>query len=222
MDYHDDDYKWDEALDQISKDLYPGHKEQAIEEFTTERLQSFYLKNPTILAPGIEMYVEARKLQENHPSASYVFATSAIELFLKGALLKPVIYGLVHNESLAEIIVDTTLGSTGFKRYKKLLTGLFTEIAGIDINTVTNFGSNKFILEDASEVQEKRNKIIHQGIIVDNSDATFAIGVAYGVLHGIINPMLLSIGLWMDKNGTVLERKEGRHKGLAKNSSGLG
>jgi len=23
-----------------------------------------------------------------------------------------------------------------------------------------------------------------------------------------INPLLLSIGLWMDKNGTILERKE--------------
>jgi hypothetical protein len=34
--------------------------------------------------------------------------------------------------------------------------------------------------------------------------------VAYGVLHKIINPMLLGIGLWMDKKGTVLERKEGR------------
>ena len=64
--YHDDDYKWDEALDQISKDLYPGHKEQAIEEFTTERLQSFYLKNPTILAPGVQMYIEASRSRPKH------------------------------------------------------------------------------------------------------------------------------------------------------------
>ncbi|MDZ7642019.1 MAG: hypothetical protein U5J62_08370 [Desulfurivibrio sp.] len=214
--YDDDGYKWEEALDQISKDLYPGHKEQAIEEFTTERLQSFYLKHPNILTSGIQMYIEAQELQENHPSASYVFATSAIELFLKGSLLKPVIYGLVHNESLAEIIVDTALGSTGFERYKKLLAGLFSEIAGIDINKKKNHGSNKPLLQEASEIQSIRNKIIHQGLALNNSDATFAIGVAYGVLHGIINPMLLSIGLWMDKDGTVLERKEGRHKGLTK------
>ena len=120
MSYHDDDYKWDEAWEQISKDLYPEHKEQAIEEFTRGRLQSFYLKNPDILTPGIRMFVEARELQGQHPSASFVFATSAIELFLKGALLKPVIYGLVHNESLAEIIVETALvlpDSRGTKSY---------------------------------------------------------------------------------------------------------
>lgn len=210
MSYTEEDARWDEFWDQMSKEVYPEHKEQAIEEFTTARLQSYYLKNPDILAPGIRMYLEAIELQENHPSASYVFATSAIELFLKSALLKPVVYGLVHNESLAKIIVETALGSPGFERYKKLLSGLFSELIGLDINKVISIGSDTFILQEASEVQAKRNKIIHQGIVVDNDEAKFAIGVAYGVLHRIINPMLLGIGLWMDKKGTVLERKEGK------------
>ena len=210
MSYTMEDARFDEFWDQVSEELYPEHKEQAIEEFTSERLQSFYLRNPDILAPGIRMYIEARELEENHPSASYVFATSAIELFLKSSLLKPVIYGLVHNESLAEIIVETALGSSGFKRYKKLLSGIFLEIVGIDINKVESIGSDKFLLQEASEVQDKRNNIIHRGIIVDNKDAKFAIDVAYGILHNIINPMLLSIGLWMNKKGTVLERQEGK------------
>ena len=210
MSYTEEDARWDEFWDRMSEELYPEHKEQAIEEFTTERLQSFYLKNPDILAPGIRMYIEARELQENHPSASYVFATSAIELFLKSSLLKPVVYGLVHNASLAEIIVKTALGSSGFERYKKLLSGLFSELIGIDINKIKSIESDKFLLQEASEVQAKRNNIIHQGIMVDNDDAKFAISVAYGVLHNIINPMLLCIGLWMNKNGTVLEREEGK------------
>lgn len=210
MSYTMEDARWDAFWDQMSEEIYPEHKEQAIEEFTTERLQSFYLRNPDILAPGIRMYVEAMELEENHPSASYVFATSAIELFLKSSLLKPVVYGLVHNESLAEIIVETALGSSGFKRYKKLLSGIFLEIVRIDINKIESIGSDKFLLQEASEVQAKRNDIIHQGIIVDNNGAKLAIGVAYGVLHNIINPMLLSIGLWMDKEGTVLEREEGK------------
>ena len=204
------DAAWDQMWDQMSVELYPEHKEQAIEEFTTERLQSFYLRNPDILTPGIGMYIEARKLEKNHPLASYVFATSAIELFLKSSLLKPVVYGLVHNESLSEIIVETAFSSSGFERYKKLLSGLFSELVGIDIKKIKSVGSDRVLLQEASDVQAKRNKIIHQGIVVDGSDAKFAIGVAYGVLHKIINPLLLSIGLWMDKNGTVLERKEGK------------
>ena len=206
----EEDATWDEIWDQMSRELYPDHKERAIDEFTTERLQSFYLKNPDILVPGIRMYAEARELEDSYPSASFVFATSAIELFLKASLLKPVVYGLVHNESLAEIIVKTALSHTGFERYNKLLSGLFSELLRIDINKVKSVGSNNFLLKEASEVQDKRNKIIHQGTMVSNDDAKFAIGVAYGVLHHIINPMLLGIGLWMDKNGTVLERKEGK------------
>jgi hypothetical protein len=204
------DAAWDQMWEQMSVELYPEHKEQAIEEFTTERLQSFYLKKPDILIPGIGMYIEARKLEKNHPSASYVFATSAIELFLKSSLLKSVVYGLIHNESLSEIIVETAFNSSGFERYKKLLSGLFSELAGIDINKVKSAGSDRVLLKQASDVQAKRNKIIHQGIVVDGGDAKFAISVAYGVLHEIINPMLLSIGLWMDKNGTILKRKEGK------------
>ena len=210
MSYTEEDARWDELWDQMSKALYPEHKEQAIDEFTTERLQSFYLKNPDILVPGLRMYSEARELQENFPSASFVFATSAIELFLKASLLKPVVYGLVHNESLAEIIVETALSHSGFERYKKLLSGLFSELLEIDIETVKSVGSNNSLLKETSQVQEKRNKIIHQGMMVSNKDAKFAIDVAYGILFQIINPMLLRIGLWMDKKGTVLERKEGK------------
>lgn len=210
MSYSEEDARWDELWDQMSKELYPEHREQAIEEFTTARLQSYYLKNPNVLAPGIQMYIEAKELQENHPSASYVFATSAIELFLKSALLKPVISGLIHNESLSEIIVETALSSTGFERYKKLLSGLFMELVNVDIHKVKRIGSDDFLLLEASGVQKKRNKIIHQGIVADKDEANFAISVAYGILHDIINPMLLGIGLWMDKKGIVLKRKEGK------------
>jgi hypothetical protein len=210
MSYTEEDARWDELWDQMSKELYPEHKEQAIDEFIRERLQSFYLKNPTILTPGIRMYQEARELEKNHPSASFVFATSAIELFLKAALLKPVVYGLVHNDPLAEIVVETALSQSGFERYKELLSRLFRELVGINVETLKNFESNDCLLKEASKVQKTRNKIIHQGILVANKDAQFAINVAYGVLHHIVNPMLLAIGLWMDKKGTVLERKEGK------------
>ena len=54
------DAAWDQMWDQMSVELYPEHKEQAIEEFTTERLQSFYLRNPDILAPGTPMLMGKR------------------------------------------------------------------------------------------------------------------------------------------------------------------
>jgi hypothetical protein len=47
-----------------------------------------------------------------------------------------VVYGLVHQEQLADVVVEFTLGQTGFDRYNKLLAGLFEKLAGIDIANV--------------------------------------------------------------------------------------
>lgn len=168
----------------------------------------FYLKNPNILVPGTLLYTEANELKESHPSASVVFATSTIELFLKAALLKPVIYGLVHNEPLAEIIVKTALGQTGFNRYKKLLAKLFMEIAEIDINDINRIGSTKSLLIEAEDIQKIRNKIIHQGELVTVKNSYHAITVAEGILHNIVEEMLLALGLLINSDGIVLKNKD--------------
>ena len=44
MSYDESDAAWDEFYDRMSEELYPDHKDQAITEFTEERLQSYYLK----------------------------------------------------------------------------------------------------------------------------------------------------------------------------------
>lgn len=80
MSYAPEDAARDEFFDQLEKELYPQHKEQAIEEFTTERLQSFYSKNPEVAGNAVRSYTEAMDLLDHgHPSASFVFAVSAIE-----------------------------------------------------------------------------------------------------------------------------------------------
>jgi hypothetical protein len=110
-----------------------------ITEFTTERLQSFYTKNPDVASAASKSYEEAKRLLANgHPSASLVFAVSSIEQILKVTLLKPVVHGLVHQEQLADVVVEFRLGQTGFDRYNKLLAGLFEKLAGIDIANFAN------------------------------------------------------------------------------------
>ncbi|WP_169709471.1 hypothetical protein [Deferrisoma camini] len=54
MSYDEQDAAMDEFYDQISKELYPEHKEQAIEEFTQEKLKSYYLQNPGVMRPAVE------------------------------------------------------------------------------------------------------------------------------------------------------------------------
>ena len=50
-----------------------------------------------------------------------MFCVTTVELLLKATLLQPIVYGLVHNDGLAEIIVKYALGETGFDRYRNLL-----------------------------------------------------------------------------------------------------
>jgi len=137
MTYHPQDEARDEMYYQIRQEIYPDHKAQAIEEFTAERLRSFYIANSTVMRPAVESLQEGRKLQETgHYAAAVVFFVTAIELLLKATLLKPVVHGLVHNEGLANVIVQQSLGQTGFDRYTGLLERLFAELLAMDIRKV--------------------------------------------------------------------------------------
>ena len=197
-----DEWAWEEAMDRLSEELYPAHKEQAIDEFTNDRLQSFYLTHREILQPGIARIRQAGELAKSHPSASYVFSTTAIELFLKAALLKPVVYGLVHNHTLAEVVVEETLGYSGFERYKKLLSKLFEELARIDIARITRAGSTIPLLTEAEKIQNVRNGIIHRGEDVTEQQARHAEEVASAVLDVVLK-MLAALGLKVDNNGGI-------------------
>jgi hypothetical protein len=101
----------DEArYEQWMEELYAEHSKQAIEEFTADRLQSFYLKNPVLAKPPLDTLVQSRLLLGSHPAAALVFAATATEVGLKEVLLKPVVYGLVHSESAASLITELALG----------------------------------------------------------------------------------------------------------------
>jgi hypothetical protein len=200
------EYEWDKAWERISQELYPVHKEQAIDEFTTERLQSFYLKNPSILIPGIEKLHEAGELKSTYPSASLVFSNTSIELFLKASILEPIIYGLVHIDALAEEVVKSALGYTGYDRYKKLVSKLFKELACIEISNLKRANSKNFLLNEASEVRILRNRIIHKGESVTIEQANLAQNVAIAIFNDIVGKMLNAIDLRANNKGMILKK----------------
>lgn len=126
MSYSPEDENWDRAFEAMSAELYPEHKVQAIDEFTTERLKSFYVGNPSVMRPAVETILEAKALLAGtHWSAAVVFYASAVELLMKETLLRPVVFGLVHIPDLAEIVMKEALSQTGFSRYRNLLSALF-------------------------------------------------------------------------------------------------
>lgn len=203
MSHDEHDAALDEFYDQISKELYPDHKEQAISEFTGERLRSFYVKSPLVMRPAVDSLQKGKQLLSLEQEApALVFFVSAIELLLKATLLKPVVYGLVHHEALADIIVRHTLGQSGFDRYEGLLSALFLRLAGMNIKDIKREGSEERLLDECKKLQRIRNDIIHKGEKCTKADAELGRVVSVAVFELIVRPMLNSIGL------TVIERGE--------------
>ncbi len=103
----------DAAYELAMSALYKEHSAEAIAEFKAARLRSFYLA-----APAAAALAEARLLCPSHPSACVVFAAIAIEVGIKAVLLKPIVFGLLHSESVASLVTDLVIQHTGVDRFR--------------------------------------------------------------------------------------------------------
>lgn len=128
---YDDDDSWLQVCRQ--------HKDMAIEEFRAERVQSFYAENLLVARPASMALAEARRLVEGgHTSAAQVFGAVAIEVGLKGALLKPIVHGLVHSHWAAELVIELVLPPrrhTPLHRSKDFLFEILAQHGGVDLRT---------------------------------------------------------------------------------------
>ena len=84
---------WEEAgYEEEMEALYVEYKEKAIEEYTAERLQSHYSAHPNIADAPYRSLAQSREFLPKDPTAAFIFAAISIEVGLKVALLKPVVY----------------------------------------------------------------------------------------------------------------------------------
>ena len=204
MSYDESDAARDEFFEQINRELYPDHKIQAIEEFTVDRLRSFYVMHPGVMRPAVDSLQEGKALRVlGKHSAALVFFVTAIELLLKATLLKPVIYGLVHHEGLADVVVRHALGQAGFDRYEGLLADLFSRLASIDLKTIHREGTTTKLLEECKELQKFRNNIVHKGEVCADADSERAHVVSVAVYEQIVRPMLYALKLTVVERGAI-------------------
>lgn len=208
MSYNEQDAAIDEMYEQIGRELYPDHKAQAITEFTAERLRSFYASNPRVMRPAVDALQEGKLLYEaKRYSAAVVFFVIAVELLLKATVLKPVVHGLIHNEGLANIVVQHALGQTGFDRYENLLAQLYSELAGIDLKSIGRVGAKEKLLVECTALQRLRNQVIHQGAVCVSDQAKLGQDVSVAVYELIVAPMLFKLGLTVVEEGAIQPRE---------------
>ena len=205
MSYDETDAAMVEFYEQISKELYPEHKQQAIEEFAAERLRSFYIQHPNVVRPAVDAVQEAKTLLAMERFApALVFSASAFELLLKATLLRPVVYGLVHHEALAELLVQRVVGrQTDIGRYEGLLARLFEELAAINLTSICREGVTTPLMKEAKELQGLRDRILHQGAPCSREEAERAFSVAVGIFEKIVVPMVGALKLRVGEKGVI-------------------
>jgi hypothetical protein len=190
--------------------LYPEHYEEAIKEFTVERLQSYYVVHPQLASPAHGSLLYARSLMPSYPRAALLFAVTAIELAVKSVLLKPIVFGVVHTEALASFIMDLTTEHTGMERFRTLLTEILAQFAGVDLMRYKRCDSAVELWKEIKEVQRVRNAVLHRGESVDDSNAELAIAVAETLLNGIFPQVLAKLNLHLHEPLTVCGQKHPR------------
>lgn len=110
---------WNELYNQMSSELYPEHKDQAITEFTKDRLQSYYLKNPNVMRPAVDAIQHGKKLQKDgYNSAALIFFVSAVEILLKATLLKPIVKNM-RKEYLKDLWIHWEYLVAKYYSYRK-------------------------------------------------------------------------------------------------------
>jgi hypothetical protein len=194
----------DAAYEEGMEALYAEFKPQAIEEFTEERLQSYYVANPNLAEDPVHFLSMARQLISHSPTGSFIFAAIAVEVGLKVVLLKPVVYGLVHSESIAEMIADLVVGSARFdNKFRNLLFGILSEVGSIDLAKYKRPESLRTLWEEIKEIQERRNKIMHRAEIVVEEESHKALSVATTILEELFPLLIKRLGLHLHEGGRV-------------------
>lgn len=199
MSYDQQDAEVDALFNQISKEVYPEHKAQAIEEFVKGRMQSYFLKYPKILQSPIDCFLHASELKEKSPRCALVMYATATELFLKSVILKPTLYGMFHNEEVAEGIVETVPKKGGPSRHKSLLAELCLQAAGIQLGEIRGV-DNKPILHEVDVMHRIRNNVLHKGEDVEPEDVEKAHKITHSVFRDIVWPVLINLDLKVTKN----------------------
>ena len=169
----------EEAYDQMVEDILESHKEDIIDEFVADRMASYYRKHSDLTANADSAIEEARRLLEVSASASIVFSWSAIEMTLKDVLLKPVAFGMVHDESAGSLIAELVVGN---RHFTKLLFSIL-ENYGLDLKNTPRKKGAKMLWAEMEETRFIRNRVVHYGEKASREEAVLSLEIAEILLH---------------------------------------
>ena len=197
------DWELEGAQDAYFEELYRQHYDEAISEFTNERLQSFFIANPTAPRPPIYLLREARAIQASCPSGCVALGASASNVAIKNLYLRPLVHGLVHSTTAASLIAELTISQMGIGRFRKLLTQIMKDIAAVDLRTFARSGASQALLDELRSVQDTRNRVLHRGEAATACEAELAVAVAACILEDLFPALARGLGFHLHEDSRL-------------------
>lgn len=200
MAYDDQDAARDEFIERFT--------DEVIGEFTAEKLRSYYVENPKLLVPALDAMAESRALSAHkHHAAAIVFAATAMEQLFKVAMLRPLVFGLVHHDALATVIMDRIVSpQLRFDEYKRLLSRIYQEILGSNADELQTKAGKKGLLDQCDKTVQKRNAIVHRADSATPEEARLAMDQVADVFDVFVRPVIEKLGLQLDGLSIVRAR----------------
>jgi hypothetical protein len=176
-------------------EAYSELASEVIESFQAERLTSYYVDHPQLAVPIVSMLREAKRMQDDYPRASLVFAFACVEIGLKTLLLVPILHGLIDSQPLAPLIVREYENQRS-PDLQGILLSILKDYAGVDPTTypVTPNGDLTF-KESFDALRKKRNAVIHRAETASISEAWDAVRLAQIVLKVFFVGVLKELNL---------------------------
>ena len=95
--------------------------------------------------------------------------------------MKPVAFGMVHDENNGPLIAELVIGSHNFTR---LLFNVLEDY-GLDLKQVRRPGSHKKLWEEMEDIKQIRNKILHSGGAASRDAAEISLEIAIMLLRNL-------------------------------------
>lgn len=195
---------YDEFISSMAEELYEEHRDQAIEEFITERLQSYYERNPSIAINAVTFLKNSKFLEDEDPTASLLYSSIATEVILKAVILKPIVSGLVHSESISELIATVLTKQTGVDRFKDLIFKILEEYVELDEGAVQyrRPDSQTSLWKERELVQKARNNVAHRAETCSVADAQLSLAVA-NEFYLLTERLVVALGFHFEHSGEI-------------------
>ncbi|MBY7981326.1 hypothetical protein KW452_02135 [Vibrio fluvialis] len=223
MSYNHEDALYDQYMDEmysnieeeLREELYEEHREQAIEEFIFERMQSYYWQNPKLAVNAINFLRKGKKTLENDPTISLIYTAISTEVLIKSVLLKPIVYGMVHNEYAADLISSNLLKQSGVDRFKELVFSVIDENVdlGCSITKYRRPNSPDTLWREREIVQRLRNDVMYKAVECSYEQAQQAIDIASEFIS-IIVAVIHNFDLDLSSDGMVTKHVDPRQQSI--------